>query len=64
MVKPLTRAEREDMARDTIEVMQRAYEAEGETGDFNDGLRYLRDDACDAELLAEHAKWTKEVKNG
>ena len=55
----MTKEEREAMARDTVEAMQIAYDEEGEQGDFDDALRYLRDDATDEELRAEHAKWSK-----
>jgi hypothetical protein len=54
----LTKAERVAMARETIEAMRAAYEAEGEEGDFADGERYLRDDASDEELRDEFKKWT------
>jgi hypothetical protein len=58
--QPLTRDERATMAAATIEAMQKQYEADGEeAGDFADGERYLRDDATDEELRAEHAKWVK-----
>lgn len=55
----LTWAQRATMAAEVIEAMQECYEAEGEEGDFGDGERYLRDDASDEELRAEHAKWVK-----
>ena len=45
------------MASDIIHYMRETYEAEGENGDFEDGERYLRDDASEEELQAEHARW-------
>jgi hypothetical protein len=53
----LTLAERVAKARNITEAMRAAYEAEGVEGDFDDGERYLRDDASDDELLAEEVKW-------
>ena len=55
----LTRQERISYASQITEAMREAYEAEGETGDFEDGNRYLRDDASDEELLSEYHKWVK-----
>ena len=55
----LTRVQRATMAAEVTEAMQEHYEAEGEEGDFDDAERYLRDDASDMELRAEHAKWVK-----
>lgn len=55
----LTQQQRSTLARQIIESMQAAYEAEGEEGDFNDGMRYLSQDATDDELLFEHDKWCK-----
>lgn len=53
----LTHADRASMANSIIEYMQEAYEAEGVDGDFDDGRRYLRDDASDEELRCEYEKW-------
>lgn len=55
----LTLAERVGIARAVIEAMQEAYEQEGIDGDFEDGERYLRDDASDDELLREEERWCK-----
>ncbi len=54
-----SREKRSTMAFEIIEAMQEQYEEDGEEGDFDDGLRYLRDDASDEELDSEHAKWVK-----
>lgn len=56
----LTREDRASMAAQITEAMRTAYEAEGEDGDFDDGERYLRDEASDAELSEEFLKWVKE----
>lgn len=58
MKQKLTKEQRDALATSTISAMADVYEAEGEEGDFDDGRRYLRDDASDEELLEEHAKWT------
>ena len=55
----LTPAQRGLMAGDIIDAMRKAYEAEGEEGDFADGLRHLRYDADDAELISEYKKYCK-----
>lgn len=57
----LTQQQRVGMASSIIEAMREAYEAEGEDGDFDDGLRYLRDDASDEELQTEHSKWCNKM---
>lgn len=57
----LTREEREGIARAVINAMQDAYKAEGETGDFDDGFRYLSEDVSDDELLREEEKWCKQT---
>lgn len=54
-----TQEQRAGLANAIIEAMREAYEAEGEEGDFEDGARYLRDDASDEELDAEYQKWVK-----
>jgi hypothetical protein len=51
--------ERASMAAEIAEAMKAKYQEWGETGDFVDGERYLRDEASDAELLQEYAKWVK-----
>lgn len=53
----LTLEQRRIMSSRIIEAMREHYEAHGETGDWADGERYLRDDASDAELREEYAKW-------
>jgi hypothetical protein len=53
----LTLAQRVDKAQRITEAMRAQYEAEGVEGDFDDGERYLRDDASDQELLAEEERW-------
>jgi len=55
----LTQTQRNTMASEIIAAMQARYEEEGEEGDFADGLRYLSQDASDAELVFEHDKWCK-----
>jgi hypothetical protein len=55
----LTKTQRNTMASDIIAAMQKKYEEEGEEGDFADGYRYLSQDASDAELEYEKAKWCK-----
>lgn len=52
-------AQRTALASKIINAMQASYEEHGEEGDFADGERYLRDDATDAELLAEEERWCK-----
>ena len=56
----LTQTQRCTMAEDTIDAMRKQYALAGEEGDFKDGLRYLANDASDAELQYEHDKWCKE----
>ena len=53
----LTMLERSTKASNIIAAMRRAYEEHGDEGDFEDGYRYLRDDASDEELLAEEVRW-------
>lgn len=55
----LTQTQRNELARSITEDMRTVYEAEGETGDFDDGYRYLAIEASEAELQSEHAKWAK-----
>lgn len=55
----MTRQQRADMARLITDAQREVYEAEGEEGDFDDAHRYYRDDASEAELLEDHAKWCK-----
>jgi hypothetical protein len=50
------------MASDIIENMRDAYEKEGAEGDFEDGERYLRDDAPVSQLLSDLRKWCPEKK--
>jgi hypothetical protein len=57
----LTQQQRSNKASEIIEAMRTAYEEEGEEGDFDDGYRYLSQDASDAELEFEHDKWVKKV---
>ena len=57
----LTPSQRSMMAADIIDAMRKAYEAEGEEGDFADGLRHLRHDADDAELISEYKKYCKKT---
>lgn len=52
----ITRDVRVGMARAIMDHAREVYEAEGTEGDFEDGERYLRDDASDAELQAEFDK--------
>jgi hypothetical protein len=56
----LTQTQRRTMAEDIISAMRDQYALTGEEGDFGDGLRYLANDAGDAELQYEHDKWCKE----
>jgi len=56
----LTQTQRRTMAEDIISAMREQYALTGEEGDFGDGLRYLANDAGDAELQYEHDKWCKE----
>lgn len=58
----LTKEQRALMARNITEVMRAHYEQHGETGDWADGERYLRDDASDEELIEEHKKWVPHSK--
>ena len=55
----LTKQKRAEMAAAIMCAMQAHYEEHGEEGDFADGERYLRDDAPEAELHEEYAKWVK-----
>lgn len=55
----LTQTQRRTMAEDIISSMRLHYEQAGEGGDFEDGLRYLTNDASDNELQYEHDKWCK-----
>ena len=55
----LTRQERRSLAESIIDAMRKSYAEHGEDGDFEDGERYLRDDASDSELLYEKEKWCK-----
>lgn len=57
----LTRTERVDLAAKIINSMREHYEEHGEEGDFDDGERYLRDDASDEELLNEEERWCKQM---
>lgn len=57
----LTREQRAELAQNIISAMQDSYDEHGEEGDFADGLRYLRDDASDSELLREESKWCKQM---
>jgi hypothetical protein len=57
----LTRQERALKAERIIHAMREQYEADGEEGDFEDGERYLNDDATDDELLCEEEKWCKQM---
>jgi hypothetical protein len=50
------------MAMQITEAMREAYEREGESGDFEDGQRYLRDDTSDEELREEYDKWCNKDK--
>jgi hypothetical protein len=59
--RALTIAERVELAQKIIAAMREAYEAEGVEGDFDDGERYLRDDAGDDELIREEEKWCNKV---
>jgi hypothetical protein len=54
-----TKAQRSTMAADIISAMQAKYEEEGEEGDFDDGYRYLAEDASNEELQYEFDKWCK-----
>ena len=54
---PLSKERRSTLAAQTIAAMRAAYEAEGEDGDFDEGERWLREDATDAELQAEWDRW-------
>lgn len=53
----LSIAERVNLAHRIINAMRVHYEEHGEEGDFDDGYRYLRDDATDGELHREEKKW-------
>ena len=56
----LTQTQRRTMAADIISAMRTSYEQDGEEeGDFDDGYRYLSNDASDSELQYEHDKWCK-----
>jgi hypothetical protein len=55
----LSREERVDLAIRIINAMRTHYEEHGEEGDFDDGLRHLRDDASDDELRYEEERWCK-----
>ena len=57
----LSIAQRVALARKIIEAMRASYEEHGEEGDFDDGERYLRDDASDEELLAEEVRWSEQT---
>ena len=56
----LTKEERRSLATQIIEAMRKAYEKEGEEGDFEDGLRYYLDSALDFELRDDYKKWVKQ----
>ena len=55
----LTKGQRYSMAEDIISAMRTAYEESGDEGDFDDGFRYLSQDASDDELEYEYDKWCK-----
>lgn len=55
----LTRWQRANLACRITEAKRKHWEAHGETGDWDDGERYLRDEASDEELLEECEKWSK-----
>lgn len=55
----LTRQKRAEMASAIISAMQAHYEEHGESGDFADGERHLRDDASEDELRTEYDKWVQ-----
>lgn len=57
----LTREQRQALAHKIIDAMREHYEEHGEEGDFDDGYRYLRDDASDDELRYEEEKWCKQT---
>lgn len=59
----LTRQERASKAERIIHAMRENYAAHGEEdcGDWEDGERYLKEDASDQELLSEEEKWCKQV---
>jgi hypothetical protein len=52
---------RNEMAEEIVEAMRKHYEEQGEEGDFDDALRYYKQDADNLEIIADHHKW---VKNG
>jgi len=45
-----------------LAAMQDAYDAEGIDGDFDDARRYYREDASDAEIDADLAKWAPDLQ--
>lgn len=57
----LTFQQRSTLASAIINAMRKAYAEWGETGDFEDGLRYLTYDTSDSELQYEHENWCKAV---
>ena len=57
----LSRQERINLAGSITDARNEQYEKEGVEWDFDDGYRYLAQDASDDELLREEEKWCKQT---
>lgn len=53
----MSQLSRAEMVNAIIDAMQTHYEANGEEGDFDDGRRYLMEDATLTEVRQEYSTW-------